>query len=280
MQSKRRRKTCSKCKKSKTLDSFYKKKNGAFGCGAYCKDCRRKLNAEQRIKKKERVLYVAEGFQRCNNAFCPNPVQPKSAFVSMHLRRRTFTARCRHCRTIDYTSRLNPNTTTGRCKNVWTEWQKSNCCKDCGESDYRVIQADHEYDKVKCCSNYNYWPTHGGTAALKLELLKCTPRCAFCHFLKTKERRGSVRRRKSVQEKMDILNAIKINIGCQRCQRPCTNDTTQAFHFDHNDAAKKTVNPSKTVNMSWRKFHEKLPEIKACTVLCANCHHIKTHYEL
>jgi hypothetical protein len=77
---------------------------------------------------------------------------------------------------------------------------------------------------------------------------------------------------------MDILNALKVKSGCQKCNRICTEATAQAFHFDHVDAVKKTINPSHTVKLSWKRFHEKLEEITACQVLCANCHHLKTHY--
>lgn len=273
-------KTCSKCKTEKSLDSFYKNKKCRFGRTAYCKECRRKLTAENRSKKRNReLLPVAEGYKRCKNLFCRTPVQPTSEFVSTYARRKTFTAKCRHCRTLDQRSTQRPTTRAGRCKQVWTEWQKSRCCADCGETDYRLIQADHNHDKVKNCSSYMYWASHGGVAALKEELLKCTPRCAVCHFLKTKERRGLVSRKNSVQQKMNILNAIKIKFGCQKCNRSCTEAKAQAFHFDHVDAVKKTINPSEAVKVSWKRFNEKLKEIESCQVLCANCHHLKTHYE-
>lgn len=264
----------------KTLDKFYKKTTGTFGRGAYCKACRLKLTADRRMQKREREpVPLAEGYMRCKNLFCRTPVQRKSEFVSRHARRKNFTVHCRYCRKIQQRSTQNPNTNTGRCRRVWIEWQKSHDCIDCKESDYRVIQADHNHDKIKNCSDYMYWGTHGGVASLRLELLKCTSRCAFCHSLKTQERRGVIHRKESQQQKLNILNAIKINSGCQICKRPCTETTTQAFQFDHVDALKKTINPSRAVLLSWKRFNEKLEEINACQVLCANCHHIKTHYE-
>ena len=36
-------KTCTKCKQSKTLAEFYKKKNGKFGVRSRCKTCHKHL---------------------------------------------------------------------------------------------------------------------------------------------------------------------------------------------------------------------------------------------
>ena len=188
------------------------------------------------------------------------------------------TKRCLTCRTIDKKCNINPTTKKGKCKQAWIQWQKTYSCADCGLDDYRVIQADHEHGKVHNCGDYTWWARHGGVPALNQELTKCTPRCALCHALKTKERRGIVKRRPNKQQKYSILDAIKIQRGCETCGRKCTKETTQAFHFDHKDEPNKTVGPSNIVHLSWVKFHEKLPEVEACTVLCVNCHHLKTHY--
>ena len=272
-------KTCKKCKQSKTIDLFHKRKKGKFGVRSECKECRKEYNKQRYTKKKNKIINVPPGYRRCFNTSCPIPIQPEDQFISSIARRTKPTRKCLKCRTIDKKSKINPITKPGKCRQAWIQWQKSHSCADCGLNDYRVIQADHEGTKLYNCSDYTWWSNHGGVSAQKKELSTCTPRCAFCHFLKTKERHGEVKRRPSKQQKYKILDSIKIERGCETCGRKCTKETTQAFHFDHKDPSKKTIGPGNIVHLNWVKFHEKLPEVEACGVMCANCHHLKTHYQ-
>ena len=272
-------KTCKKCKQSKTIDLFHKQKKGKFGVQSMCKECKSEHAKQRHIKRKNKIIYVPPGHRRCFHHLCPTPIQPEDQFISSHVRRTKPTKRCLTCRTINKKTHLNPTTKTGKCRQAWIQWQKSHSCADCGLDDYRVIQADHEHSKVYNCSNYKWWSCNGGVSAQEQEFNKCTPRCAFCHALKTKERRGTVKPHRSRQRKRNILDAIKIQRGCEKCGRKCTKATTQAFQFDHKDPSKKTIDPGNIVNISLAKFHEKLPEVEACTVLCANCHHLKTRYQ-
>ena len=271
-------KICTKCKQSKTIDLFHKHKGRKFGVQNMCKECKSEDRKQQHIKRKNKIIYVPPGHRRCFNTSCPIPIQPEDQFISSIARRTKPTRKCLKCRTIAKKTQINPNTKTGKCRQVWIQWQKSHSCADCGLNDYRVIQADHEDIKVYNCSDYTKWVSNGGVPAQKQELTKCTPRCAFCHALKTKERRGIVKRPPNKQQKYKILDKIKIQRGCETCGRKCTKETTQAFQFDHKDPSKKTINPSQIVKLTWVKFHEKLPEVEACGVMCVNCHHLKTRY--
>lgn len=271
-------KICTKCKQSKTIDLFHKQKKGKFGVASECKECKNEDRKQRYIKKKNKIIYIPPGHRRCSKWHCPIPIQPENQFISSIARRTKPTKLCLTCRTIAKKTQINPTTKIGKCRQVWIQWQKSHSCADCGLNDYRLIQADHEDTKVQHCSSYTLWASNGGVPAQEKELSTCTPRCAFCHALKTKERRGVVKRRPNKQQKYSILDAIKIERGCETCGRKCTKETTQAFHFDHKDESNKTVGPSNIVHMSWVKFYKKLPEVKACGVLCANCHHLKTHY--
>lgn len=272
-------KICTKCKQSKTIDLFPKNKKAKFGVQSRCKECKNEYTKQQYTKKKNKIIYVPPGHRRCSKPSCPHPIQPEDQFISTIARRTKPTRKCLKCRTSDKKSQINPTTKKGKCRQVWIQWQKSHSCADCGLTDYRVIQADHESTKLYNCSDYTTWAYKGGVPAQEKELSTCTPRCAFCHFLKTKERRGVVKRYPAKQQKLNILDAIKIQRGCETCGRKCTKATTQAFQFDHEDPSKKTIKPSRIVKLSWVKFHEKLPEVEACTVLCVNCHHLKTHYQ-
>ena len=271
-------KTCKKCKQSKTIDLFHKEKTGKFGVQKTCKECRKEYNKQRYTKKKNKIINVPPGYRRCSKPSCPTPIQPEDQFISSIARRTKPTRKCLKCRTVAKKTQSNPNTKVGKCKQAWIQWQKKHCCVDCGLNDYRVIQADHEHSKVYICSNYKWWAYNGGVTALEQELHKCTPRCAFCHALKTRERRGIVKLPPGRQRKRNILDAIKIQRGCEKCGRKCTKETTQAFQFDHKDPSKKTIGPSRIVKLPWVKFHEKLPEVEACGVLCVNCHHLKTRY--
>lgn len=77
-----------------------------------------------------------------------------------------------------------------------------------------------------------------------------------------------------------LMNAIKVERGCEMCGY---NANPVALQFDHIDpdtkyrnGKGKLVNPSDLVLYSQSII---LEEIKKCRVLCANCHAIYTHDE-
>ncbi len=57
-----------------------------------------------------------------------------------------------------------------------------------------------------------------------------------------------------------------------------TKDTTCAFDFDHIDPSQKVISVSQLVYTSKSYFNEHFQtEAQKCNLLCANCHHLKTH---
>jgi len=71
------------------------------------------------------------------------------------------------------------------------------------------------------------------------------------------------------------LDAYKLERGCASCgycQHP------RALEFDHDDPSQKVA---KISQMVWKGFSKKviLEEIAKCTLLCSNCHHVKTFEE-
>ena len=56
-------------------------------------------------------------------------------------------------------------------------------CVDCGNTDIRVLQFDHQYDKKYHISRL---VSHGDSLELiEKEIAKCQVRCANCHHIKT-----------------------------------------------------------------------------------------------
>ena len=111
------------------------------------------------------------------------------------------TKECDHCRDVAKRSRVNPTTTTGRCRAYWEELKETtfHTCVDCGgtrcvEADNVVSDADRAvlFDEGKVfvpkhhrLSEYFWWaqPAHGGVEGMKLEQAVCRPRCNMCHKL-------------------------------------------------------------------------------------------------
>lgn len=85
---------------------------------------------------------------------------------------------------------------------------------------------------------------------------------------------GVAWRAKRGSDRKEFLNNIKLTRGCAACGY---RDNAVALDFDHNDPAKKKF------NISSRYLHatesDLLAELEKCTVLCANCHRVRTHEE-
>lgn len=68
MKKENKKKTCTKCKKKKSKDKFYKKKNGK--CNSWCKDCVRKSNlrryhnggSSKKEKKEKKINYYPNSY--------------------------------------------------------------------------------------------------------------------------------------------------------------------------------------------------------------------------
>lgn len=241
------------------------------------KTCDRCLASRRKSDKKRRTpKSCSENEKQCT---CCGKVKVKDQFVSSRVRREKLTTYCLTCRTMFKRSQVNPTTKTGKCKEIWEEWKAIHACLSCGCNDPRILEADHTHDKVHNCGDYTYWANHGGVEALKHELTKCVPLCSVCHRVKTKNERG----KQSIQcfvDRRKIIDDEKLRRGaCLVCKRVVTKDTTCAFDFDHVDPSQKVIGISRLVYTSKSYFNEHFrTEAQKCNLLCANCHHLKTHY--
>lgn len=245
--------------------------SGKFKTCDGCRAIRRKLNKKRRAPKS-----CSENEKQCK---CCGKVQEKDQFVSSYVRRKKLTTQCLSCRAVAKRSQVNPMTATGKCKAVWEEWKAMHKCLSCGCNDPRILEADHQRNKVYDCGDYAYWARHGGVEALKNELKKCVPLCRGCHRVKTKNERGN----QSIQcfvDRLKIIDDEKLRRGaCLVCKRVVTKESTCAFDFDHVDPSQKVIGISRLVYTNKTYFNEHFhTEVQKCNLLCSNCHHLKTNY--
>ena len=248
---------CSKCTRP----------NGTtFKCCGRCRE-----NQRKHARKKRNATPVCPPGQR----YCTNcaRIQPEDQFKSIYCRRQTLTVLCQTCRQSLARYEINPTSKKGMCKARWEEWKAKNPCVVCGETDPRVIEADHLRDKVYPCSSDRYWACHGGVPALENELTKSQSLCCWCHRLKSDRERGTQKQKSKIKRRA-IINAEKLRRGkCLRCPRRVTLETCCAFDFDHRDASTKVIKLSKLVEKSQAFFDQHIDsELKACDLLCCSCH--------
>ena len=250
-----------------------------------CEVCREiGRRSEKKRKRKAEDRTVPEGKRLCKNC---SHFKPIIDFTSKVNRREKLTAQCKSCRESQSKSQKNPTTKRGACCAFWTEWKKEQCCVDCGLKDWRVMEADHVGKKVEGVSETSYWARHGGVDAMKKELKQCEPRCRCCHQIITKKRYDLKRKlegrtqRSCRKRHRDQINQIKLKIGtCVVCDRKVTKETCIAFDFDHKDESSKVMQISQSVYKPKAVFQRHMrEEIPKCTLKCANCHKIKTHYK-
>lgn len=84
----------------------------------------------------------------------------------------------------------------------------------------------------------------------------------------------SVKRGRAVaRRRYEWLDAYKCQLGCARCGY---REDPRALDFDHDMAAVKNGNISRLIRYApWPKV---LAEMAKCTLLCANCHRVKTFF--
>ena len=254
-------KSCSSCKRP----------NGTtFGT---CQHCLEKVR-KQHQKIRNATPVCPPGQRYCKN--CAR-IQPEDQFKSSVARRQTLTKCCETCRQSKARSQINPTTAKGMCRVRWEEWKTNNPCVICGENDPQLIEADHLRDKVYSCSQSDYWGCHGGVPALEKELKKCQSLCCWCQRLKTK-REGGTNTNVTHLKRRAIINAEKMRRGkCLRCPRRVTLETCSAFDFDHRDASTKVIRLSQLIRKPKAFFDQHIKsELKACDLLCCNCHMKKT----
>ena len=232
-------------------------------------------------------------------------------------------AKCAKCRDMARRTCRKPHTKSGQCRNFWLQWKRTNSCIGCGTN--RAIEADHfdpsglidpSNKKVHQLSAYDWWPSHGGVAAMELEAQKVVARCRCCHVIEDTGNAGITQRRINPDDlpnipqgvdrkaygkrhkatltypRMQYVDHIKRQIGkCENLDCPQDGPTRslvvegmeQCFDWDHIDETAKTSRVSALCCT-----HQKLPnwrelidtEISKCKLLCKNCHHLKTNNEL
>ena len=223
------------------------------------------------------IIYFKDGMPKCNK--CKVTRDP-SYFKSKYVRRSKLTTKCSICRNTNRRSDINPTTKKGKCRGVYQTWKSKRSCQNCGIKDSRLIEADHqkEFKKVHRCGDYAFWSIHG-VEALQAELKKCKALCRFCHALKSQAERKKQKQARYIA-RQKIINAEKLKRGaCLTCNREVSLETACAFDFDHINPETKRMQVSNMVLKSWDYFnaHAK-EEMRQCSLLCTNCHHVKTHY--
>ena len=250
-----------------------------------CEVCRERARVNSRKRKRlAEDRSVPDGMRVCKGC---SHIKPMNDFTSKVNRREKLTTTCQSCREIIIKSQKNPTTKQGACYAFWTEWKKQQTCVDCGCNDWRVLEADHVGKKVFHVSGYMYWSSHGGVEAMKKELKHCEPRCRCCHRAITKKRNDLKRKLEGIKQhatqkrRRNQINQIKLKMGaCFVCDRKVTKETGVAFDFDHKDESRKVIRISQSVRKTEAIFQRHMrEEIPKCTLKCANCHHIKTHYK-
>jgi len=224
------------------------------------------------------MIYLKATMPKCNKC----KVTREASYFQPKVNRRTkLTTTCSICRNTNRRTETNPTTKKGKCRGVYQTWKSEHPCQNCGIKDSRLIEADHqsEFKKVHICSDYKWWSNHGGVEALKAELLKCKALCRFCHRLKSQAERKKETNPTRLARR-EIINAEKLKRGaCLTCKRTVTLENACAFDFDHINPETKRMGVSNMVFKSWDYFNAYArDEMRQCSLLCTNCHKIKTHY--
>lgn len=86
--------------------------------------------------------------------------------------------------------KLNGARSIQRARDYVYEYMQTHPCVDCGETDFVVLQFDHE-DPSSKEGNISSWVSGGyGTDKIKSEIEKCKVRCANCHVRRTAQQFG------------------------------------------------------------------------------------------
>ena len=259
-------KVCSRCKRMA---------EGKFKMCQRCRDMKQK-SVRKRKKRKDKAAKATarDGYKHCRN--CSRDF-PLTHFTSSHKRRKALTNKCATCRAMRIKSQRKKTSTTGKCKQVWLDWKNDKSCQLCGYQGDN-IEADHRAErgkKIHACSHYAWWACHGGVPALKAELLKTRPICAFCHRLVSQQERGKTKK-KTIEKKMAYVNAIKLTIGaCELCKRKLKKEEECcAFDFDHIDTKLKQDGISEMVaKYTLKRFFQCIDlELAKCRLICCMCH--------
>jgi len=126
-----------------------------------------------------------------------NEIRPLSAFNLRSAARDGRQSRCRDCSRAWYAANRDEHqvNTRRRTAAVRREYKRrigehlrSHPCSDCGESDIRVLDFDHDEGVLKVAAVASLVAAGGSWSAIEAEIAKCSVRCANCHRRVTSDR--------------------------------------------------------------------------------------------
>ncbi len=98
-----------------------------------------------------------------------------------------------------------------------------------------------------------------------------TGRCRTPRGMKANYAANSARNRRAAEERYRWMDSYKTEHGCANCGY---NASPRALDFDHEDSKTKVGNISRLIRHApWVVV---VAEMDKCTILCANCHRVKT----
>lgn len=151
--------------------------------------------------------------------------------------------------------------------------KQANCCIDCGETEWRVLEFDHIDPATKTCLVLQC----KSLEAMKREIAKCCIRCIFCHQLKTlaAKKPGKYHGQKKI--KHEHVNQYKLNLErCLLCDRKITQTNITAFDLDHLDRKIKRDNIGNMIVQSKYTLDDLKLELNKTRLLCKCCHRLHT----
>ena len=166
-----------------------------------------------------------------------------------------------------------------RLQDIVREWKRQGCV-DCPVTDVRLIDPDHKDARDKAGNVSRLVQLCVSEDRIRAELAKCSPRCARCHRVLTRQDRMSSWRQEgarlppSWQRRLDMQNyvdVLKQSSGCMDCG---WNASPWGLDFDHVRGAK--VMSVSSLIAHGRDFADVIAEIDKCECVCANCHRIRT----
>jgi hypothetical protein len=157
-------------------------------------------------------------------------------------------------------------------------------CADCGIRFLPIqMEFDHRDPAQKSFTVAAGRSLLTNRATLIAEIAKCDVVCVNCHRIRTRARHRAwlaartpsthpriEGRRARWRHHADILDQLR-SVPCADCGGrfpPC------AMDFDHRDPSTKTLAVTRLINRSYVTL---MAEVAKCDIVCANCHHLRTH---
>lgn len=156
-------------------------------------------------------------------------------------------------------------------------------CKDCGCTDWRLLENDHVNDDKSRKASGKTFRTISKNATLtkiKEELDKCEAVCIKCHRIRTHSRFTKVKSdsgfhcAKKIRREIVDEDKLKREF-CELCQFKVTKDNTFLFDYDHIDPTTKVKSISDMGN-HLKSISSIKKELEKCRLLCCSCHRLFT----